>query len=154
MFKRCYTCNFPHMSSPCGSPDKVEFGYDYSGDGEKKLVPVGKINMYERTQISKPDDIYTLLKNCGVNPSDSDLISDAKTTIDTILDDFSSMPRSLIEAHDVIHRVQDSFDRLPVDVKAKFNNSSSIYLNSFVDGSINDRLSEFGVKKEEVIKDE
>lgn len=127
-------------------------------DGLLEVKATGLRNMYEITQESCPPDIYTLLRNCGISDNDVVSLKDTKELLEKEVVDFSGAPRTLIEAHQLIHKAQNSFYSLSPEVRAEFNDNPAVMLNSFLDGTISDRLSKFGVtepgKTEEVKKDE
>lgn len=134
----------PRLSSPCGRRYVEDFQRLTDPEtGEKKLEVVGKIDMYEKTQLAKPDDLYTLLKKSGVEPSDVESLRVTKEYSETLIDDFVSAPRTLLEAHEVIQKAERSFDELPLEVKAEFDNSSGKMLKSLQDGTFENRLSKF-----------
>lgn len=126
--------------------------------GDKKLDCVSMTDMYAKTQLSRPDDLYTLLKNSGVEPSDIESLRVTKDYAKTLIDDFCNAPRTLVEAHEVIHRAEQSFDQLPLDVKEEFDNSSGKMLKSLIDGTFEKRISRFvssqPVEKKENVNDE
>lgn len=107
-----------------------------------------KRNMYEMTQLSKPDDLYTLLEKTGVELSKIESARLAVEKADDIREDFSSMPRNSVEAFNIVARAQRSFDELPVDVKAEFDNSSAKMLKSLLDNSFDEKIKKFISVKE------
>ena len=154
MFKSCYINKPVRKPTSSGFPYSDEMAYVINEEtGSRELKVVGKVNNYERTQLARPDDLYTLLKKCGVSPESVESLRVTKEYVDTLIDDFSKAPRTLIEAHNVIHRAQDSFMDLPLDVRAEFNNDPGQMLSSVVDGSFEKRVSRFYEKRSEV-KDE
>lgn len=157
MFRSCY------VSKPCTVPVKSGTDtvpvYSYVIDektGREELRRTGEDCIYLKTQEARPDDIYTLLKNAGVEPSDIDSLKVTAEYSEQLIDDFTAAPRTLMEAHNVIHRAQDSFMKLPLDVREEFSNDPGNMLSSLVDGSFSKRVSRFygGDKKiDEVTKD-
>lgn len=100
-------------------------------------------NLYEITQLSKPDDLYTLLEKTGVELSKIEAARLAVEKAEDIKEDFSSMPRNSVEAFNIVARAQRSFDELPVDVKSEFDNSSAKMLKSLLDKSFDERIKKF-----------
>lgn len=146
----------PQRSTPCGRREIEDYQLFPDADsGDKKLDVVGKIDMYEKTQLSRPDDLYTLLQKSGVEPSAIESLKVTKAYAQSLLEDFCSAPRTLVEAHEVIHRAEQSFDQLPLEVKAEFDNSSGKMLKSLEDGTFVSRVARFypKLKKDEEDKD-
>ena len=148
----------PQQFTPCGRREIEDYQLFPDADsGDKKLEVVGKVNMYEKTQLSRPDDLYTLLQKSGVEPSAIESLKVTKAYASSLLEDFCSAPRTLVEAHEVIHRAEQSFDQLPLEVKAEFDNSSGKMLKALEDGTFESRVARFYPKskiEEEVKKDD
>lgn len=124
VFRSCYK-NLPKTVPVCsGSMYRATFGFDIDPEtGEEVFVQTGEENLYLRTQESKPKDIYQLLEESGVKPSDIEAFMVARADINGLVDDFSKAPRSLLEAHFLIHRAEGSFDNLSSQIKEAFNGS-------------------------------
>ena len=133
-----------------------DFFIERDPDTFEEVIKVKNMrNLYEIAQLSKPDDLYALLEKTGVELSKIESARLAVEKADDIREDFSSMPRNSVEAFNIVSRAQRSFDELPVDVKAEFDNSSAKMLKSLLDKSFDDRIKKFfpvksSEKKEEV----
>lgn len=144
MFKSCYF-NKP-LTVPAKSGTDTVPVYSYVIDektGREELRKTGEDCLYLKTQESRPDDIYTLLKNSGVEPSDIESLKVTAQYSEQLIDDFTSAPRTLMEAHNVIRRARDSFLQLPLNVREEFGNDPGNMLSSLVDGSFEKRVSRF-----------
>lgn len=156
MFKSCYF-NKPSTVPVKSGTDTVPV-YSYVIDektGREELRRTGVDCSYLKTQEARPADIYTLLKNAGVEPSDIESLKVTAQYSEQLIDDFTAAPRTLMEAHNVIHRAQDSFMQLPLDVREEFGNDPGNMLSSLVDGSFGKRVSRFypAEKKNEEVKE-
>ncbi len=144
MFKSCYF-NKPSTVPVKSGTDTVPV-YSYVIDektGREELRKTGEDCIYLKTQEARPDDIYTLLKNSGVESSDIESLKVTAQYSEQLIDDFTAAPRTLMEAHNVIHRAHDSFLKLPLDVREEFGNDPGNMLSSLVDGSFEKRVSRF-----------
>lgn len=134
----------PVSSSHCGRRTLLKYQFlPNSETGERELTPVGEVDMYEKTQLSRPDDLYTLLKKSGVEPTDVESLKVTSSYARSMIDDFCTAPRDLVEAHNVIQKAESSFDALPLEVKEEFDNSSGQMLKSLVNGTFEKRISRF-----------
>lgn len=153
-----FSCvNRPIQSlTPSGRKEVEDYQFlPDSESGDRKLSEVGKTSLYEKAQLSRPDDLYTILKKSGVEPTDVESLRVSKEYAETLVDDFCEAPRSLLEAHETIHRAEQSFDQLPLEVKSEFDNSAGKMMKSLLDGTFEKRMSKFvPPKKSEEVKEE
>lgn len=137
--------NLPRVSStPSGRKEVEKYQFITNAEtGERELSVVGMTDMYEKAQLARPDDLYTLLKNSGVEPSDVESLKVTQTYARSLIDDFCSAPRDLVEAVAVIDKAQRSFDNLPLEVREEFDNSREKMFKSLVDGTFDSRIKRF-----------
>lgn len=111
-------------------------------DGVRKLVEVGRTNSYDFIQKSLADTlVYNILDK--FQRGNVDIINQRVGQYV----DVTGLPKSLAEAENIIISSNRFFDTLPVDIKNKFNNSSSAFLQSVSDGSFVDKMPEIFKKK-------
>lgn len=91
--------------------------------GQIELVEVGKDNWYERIQSYKD--------MCDVNRivarymnGEVDILNQVQCTFG----DFSAAPRDLAEAYRVVKNQEMVFERLPAEIKEKFQNNPYIWM--------------------------
>lgn len=106
-----------------GYEPKMEMNIDEYG--HKELVHAGKTNLYEKIQASAEDcKIENILARAG--QGDLSAFTGSK-----IYADVSEQPRSLGEAQQMIQNIQNEFNSLPVEVRAKYNHSVSEYVAAY-----------------------
>ena len=115
-------------------------------EGIRKLVEVGRTNSYDFIQKSLADTlVYNILDK--FQRGNLDVLNQR---IGQYVD-VTGLPKSLAEAENIIISSNRFFDSLPVDIKHKFNNSSSAFLQSFSDGSFVEKMPEL-FKKQNIVK--
>lgn len=118
-------------------------------DGVRKLVKTGENPLNEFVQKSLAEtQVYNILKK--YENGNFDVLS---KTVGQFFD-ATEMPRSLQDAQNALIKAEVYFDKLPVDVKNKFNNSCASFLDSVFDGSLESKLGTVkNNKTDTVVKD-
>lgn len=102
-------------------------------EGKRKLVQVGADNINEFVQKSLEDTkIYNILakyENGNI---------DVLNQMHGEYLDVTSLPKNLAEAHNLIINAHKTFESLPLEVRAKFDHSSDVFLQKVSDGSFMD----------------
>lgn len=125
-FKTQYSDNVPKLRSNPGSPFMDEYGYKYSKDGSKELVVIGQTDVHSRIQVDKD--------SCDINLIVKRFVQGDTSALDKVKGfyaDTTDFPENYAE---LLQRVNDCnvmFERLPIEVKEKFNNSSDEFWSSF-----------------------
>lgn len=139
----------PRKAAPSGSPIRDTYGEVLDEETGKIVIgKTGSENMYEMTQEAKPVDLYDLIEGSGVDPV---LLSQKIEIDEQLVNDFTSMPRTLAEAHMMIIKGQRAYDELPVQVRDEFGSPAAL-LSSLSDGSFRKRMEKFLPQQE--VKDE
>lgn len=100
-------------------------------DGIEKPVKVGETDLNEFIQLQLPDTlVYNILQKY-LNGNDSVL----NRTVGQFCD-VTNFPSTLAEAQKILHNVNAQFESLPKDIKAKFDNSVSVYVDSIAKGGV------------------
>lgn len=147
IFRSPYINRPSTVATPTGKPVEPTFGFFIDKDtGEEKFGVTGCDNVYARTQEARPADIYTLLENTGVQASAIDAFKVAQSDLEGLIDDFSKVPHSLMEAHALVHDISDRFDLFDPTIKALFNNNKAEFFQSVHDGSVEKRMSDYIAK--------
>ena len=97
--------------------------------GHKKLEKVGEHNTYEEIQSFLEE---TKIENIIARAAAGDL--DALNQRQGIYADISEMPTTGMEALNAILKLEQSFEKLDPETRAKFNNSKEEYITSFKTG--------------------
>lgn len=101
-----------------GSSIKVTYGLHYGKKGEMELVEKGKVNLYDEIQSHADSvDIHVVLKRFA--NGETDVLNQRPGAYG----DFSNMPRSFADVLNHINDAEQTFNRLPADIKANFSNS-------------------------------
>lgn len=137
---------------PYPKSDKIVPTYSLKIDkqtGKKELVKTGSTNLYEKIQAAKEETmIYNILER--FNAGEIDVINKVKG----VYGDFRNVPTSLAEAQQAIIDAEDTFNKLPLDIRREFNMSTSEFLASLNNGEferiIKEKYGDKLPKQEEV----
>lgn len=106
-----------------GTEPKMEMKID--DFGHKELVQVGTTNLYDKIQLSADDcNIENILARAG----QGDLTA---FTGSKIYADVTDAPKNLADAQRKIQAIQNEFNSLPIEVRAKYNHSVSEYVAAY-----------------------
>lgn len=106
-----------------GTEPKMEMKID--DFGHKELVKVGVTNLYDKIQLSADDcKIENILARAG----QGDL---SAFTGSNIYADVTDAPKNLADAQRKIQAIQNEFNSLPIEVRAKYNHSVSEYVAAY-----------------------
>lgn len=111
--------------------------------GKKELVESGKTNIYEMIQASKEETmVYNILKRF----QNGDI--EALTKTKGVYGDFTSAPRTLAEAQQLLINAESHFNELPLEIRREFNMSASEYLASLTNGKFEQIISKYNKQPE------
>lgn len=109
--------------------------------GVKGLVFTGLRNVYEMIQM---DYEQTKIENILHNALMGDF--SALKARDGSYVDATTMPKNLMDAQNLVIRMKTEFDKMPVEVKEKFNNSADQYVEMMGTKEFNDIMSPYNEK--------
>lgn len=93
-------------------------------DGTKQLVAIGKKNVYDMIQEDlESTKIENILKSVAMGDL-SMLRSQEPIYIDA-----TTMPKNLMEASNIVLKAKQEFEKLPMEVKQKFDNDADLYVS-------------------------
>lgn len=102
------------FASPAGSPEKITYHGRVETDGTITLVKDGIINIQQQIDSYEPStDIYNIINNLGMDA----LRPDVGNYFDA-----TDIPKNYAEMLQLFIDGERAFDRLPVEVKQKFDN--------------------------------
>lgn len=113
----------PVIEAPAGSKEATTYQTQIDENGHKVTVPIGKTNIYDRIQNSLEE---TKIENIIKRFTEGDMT--AFRTNEPIYADMTEAPKTLMEAQNMIIRITDEFNNLPVEVRAKFDHSPEKYV--------------------------
>lgn len=115
----------PPVFQEAGNPVKVIYSPRYTEDGVLDLVATGQENLYDYIQSHKEStDIHVLLDRF-VNGEE-----DVLQRLQGFYGDVTSMPKTYAEVLNAVIIGEETFARLPVEVKQRFDNSFAVWLSS------------------------
>lgn len=123
-FRTQYDGRTPVYQEP-GSPIKLVYSPRYSDNGVLDLVVTGQENLYDFIQSHKEStDIHVLLTRFA--NGEVDVLS----RMQGFYADVSDMPKTYAEVLNAVIVGEETFARLPVEVKQRFDNSFAVWLSS------------------------
>lgn len=138
-FRTQYDSRSPVFQEP-GSRIKLVYSPRYSETGVLDLVVDGQEDLYDFIQSHKEStDIHVLLDRFANGETD------VLQRMQGFYGDVSSMPKTYAEVLNAVIIGEETFARLPVDVKQRFDNSFAVWLSSMDKPDFADRM---GVKPE------
>lgn len=124
---------------------KIENVYEYRiVNGIKTLVKVSETNIYDKIQSFEP--------SCNINNIIARFMNgdvDAMNVRKGQYGDFTSVPTSYAELYERIQECEESFNRLPLDIRKKFDNSASKFWTNYGSEEFNSVFNEYFSKKDE-----
>lgn len=114
------------VSNP-GNPIVQEYRAELDKTGREiiRLVPDGETNIYEQIQSHKASTDLQQIINRYFNGD-----TNALQRSQAIYADITAVPANMHEAVNLMRNAQADFDRLPVDIKAKFSNSWETWIST------------------------
>lgn len=106
-----------YYSNP-GSPVKIEYQLQIVGDN-KELVATGKHSLYDYIQSHADSvDIHKILERCALL-DDYSILNRMPTRFMDVVD----APKNLAEAAAMTQEAENFFDRMPLEIKEKYDNN-------------------------------
>lgn len=113
----------PKVGTPTGDKEMTTYQTRIDENGHKITEPIGKTNIYDRIQSSLEE---TKIENIIKRFTEGDMT--AFRNGEPIYADITGAPKSLMEAQNMIIKITDEFNSLPVEVRAKFDHSPEKYV--------------------------
>lgn len=108
-----------------GSPIHVIYSPKYTDEGVLDLFVSGQENLYDMIQSHKEStDIHVLLDRFASGETD------VLQRMQGFYGDITSMPKTYAEVLNAVIAGEETFARLPIEIKQRFNNSFSEWLTS------------------------
>lgn len=130
----------PRTYCPEGK-EEIEVYQEEVKNGRKQLTQTGWHNVYEEIQIDAEScKIENILHQVAMGD-----LSALKAREATYID-ATNMPKSLMEAQNLVIRLKDEFDKMPIEVKKEFNNSADKYVELMGTNEFNDIMAPYNKK--------
>lgn len=113
----------PKVGTEAGDKEATTYQTRIDKNGHKVTEAIGKTNIYDRIQSSLEE---TKIENIIRRFTEGDM--SAFRTGEPIYADMREAPKTLMEAQNMIIRITDEFNNLPVEVRAKFDHSPEKYV--------------------------
>lgn len=128
----------PVKANP-GSGTKTEYQLRISKTNEEILEPIGKSSLYDYIQSHADSvDIHKILERCAMTDDYSYL-----NRMPAQYMDLTEMPKNLAEAHAMVMDAKEMFDRMPLDIKEKYDNNFISFISSIGSEKFNNVVGEF-----------
>lgn len=115
-----------NTSSPAGSKIVLEHREEISLSGKRVLIRDRKVNVYEKIQSSREScEIQTILRRAA--EGDMGVLN----MVNAQYLDITGAPTSLAQAQQFVIRVNNEFEKLPKEMKAKFNYNAQEYVAEY-----------------------
>lgn len=127
-----------HVRVHCsaGDPIRVTFEPFYNDHGVLDLKESGKVNQYLEIQ-SHADSVDINLLLSRFNSGETDVLNQ----VQGFYSDVSGMPKSYADLLNTMIAGENSFMKLPLDVRAKFNHSFAQFISEFGTPSFEEKLN-------------
>lgn len=124
-----------------------QFKLSYDDAGNKELIPCGFLDVYEEIQSHADSvDIHKIVERCTMTGDTSELY---KT--EGFYGDLAMFPTTRAEALQMLAEAQNIWDKLPVEVKKRFdNNVDNFFSTAFSD----EWTKKLEIKQDAPIKEE
>lgn len=148
MFRNKYEKHDRVISDP-GSPIKIEYQLRII-DNSEQIVETGKSNLYEYIQSHADSvDIEKILERCALI-EDYSLLN----RMPSAFMDVTEMPKNLAEAYAHVQDAKNFFDRMPIDIKEKYENNFVQFISDIGTDRFAKNVSDFleRIKEKEEVK--
>ena len=139
-----------HVYSEPGSPIKIEYQLRII-DNHEEIVETGKSNLYEYIQSHADSvDISKILERCALI-DDYSLLN----RMPAQFMDVTEMPKNLAEAFAQVQDAKNFFDRMPMEIKEKYNQNYLEFISDIGTDRFTKNVSDFldTLKKTEEVKE-
>lgn len=111
--------------TPSGDEFLEVFQEEITKEGKKELVHVGNTNIYDKIQEGREDtEIANIMKRLALGDL-SVLRQQQPQYIDS-----TTLPKTLMEANNIVIKAKQEFEKMPKEVKEKFDNDCELYVNT------------------------
>ena len=135
------------IPTPAGDRFLELFQEEITEDGKKELVHIGDTNIYDKIQEGKED---TEIQNILVHLANGDLSVLRQQKPQYI--DSTTLPKTLMEANNIVIKAKQEFEKMPKEVKEKFDNDAELYVNTMGSQEWLDKMSPYNDQIREIKK--
>lgn len=121
--------------SPAGTKEESVYNIEIDLTGHKKIVEVGKTNIYDIIQESLEQ---SKIENIIRRATEGDIMALQMMNGDYI--DTTDVPKTLAEAQNFVIKAKQEFDQLPINIRRQFNMSAEQYIAEYGTGGWIEKL--------------
>lgn len=126
------------IPTPSGDQFLEVYQEEIDKDGKKVLVMVGKTNIYDKIQESRED---TKISNILMHLANGDLSVLRQQKPQYI--DSTTLPKNLMEANNIVLKAKQEFEKMPKEVREKFDYNVDVYVNTMGTKEWLDKMSPY-----------
>lgn len=135
------------ITTPSGDEFLEVFQEEFDKSGKKELVMIGKTNIYDKIQEGKENtEIAHILERIALGDL-SVLRSQEPQYIDA-----TTLPKTLMEANNIVLKARQEFEKMPKEVREKFDYSADEYVNTMGTKEWLDKMAPYNDKAAEIKK--
>ena len=123
---RLQTDEHKHYYAPAGERIEVRHRAEMDANGRRKLVPDVKVNIWDMIQSHAEEcEIENIIRRAlngdpfALNKKNGNYM------------DITEMPKSIAEAQQLVINLKLQFDKLPLEIKNKFENNPELYIAQY-----------------------
>lgn len=138
----------PRIETPAGDEFLEVFQEEIGKDGKREVVCIGKTNIFDQIQEGKEaTEIQNVLAACAMGDM-SMLKSQEPLYIDA-----TTFPKTLMEANNIVVKAKEEFEKLPKEVREKFDYSPDLYVNEMGTKEFLEKMAPYNEKIEAIQKE-
>ena len=131
--------------TPAGDKFLELFQEEITKDGRKELVNIGSTNIYDKIQEGREDtEIQNILQHLALG--DLSVLRQQKPQYI----DSTTLPKTLMEANNIVIKAKQEFEKMPKEVKEKFDNDAELYVNTMGSKEWLDKMSPYNDQIREI----
>ena len=138
----------PKKKTPAGTRYINTYQEEINKKGQKGLVKIGETNVYEKIQA---DFESTKIENILHAVAMGDY--SALKTREATYADATTMPKSLMEAQNLVIRMKDEFYKMPIEIRKEFSNDPDVYVNMMGTNEFNEIMAPYNNKIAAIAKE-
>ena len=116
----------PMEAAPSGEKEEATFEMHIDQNGHKEIKKNGKTNIYEKIQASYEETKIENIINRAMGGDASGLNAHVGQYLD-----ITNAPQTLAEAQQSIQAIKNTFNKLPLEIRAKYDMSVEKYIADF-----------------------
>lgn len=148
MVKYYSQTEFPERKiTPAGSKFLNVYQEEISKDGTKQLIKTGQTNIYDKIQASLEETkVENILK--AVAMGDLSMLQAQKPTYI----DATTLPKTLMEAQNIVLKAKHEFESLPIKIKNLFDNNAELYVSQIGTKEFLEKMAPFNKELRDIKK--